>query len=302
MHGDTDDGFEALWHEHRPFLLDLAFRMLGNFGDAEDVVQDAFTRLLRVDIAEIADVRAWLVVVVTRRCLDILRSARTRHETRPDPAANPSGQPQAAAPVADPADRVTLDDSVRMALHVVLEQLSPAERAIFVLHEVFRYPFDTIAAIVGRPADACRKTASRARRRIQAASGPARFAVEPAEHRRLAEQFIAACAEGNLDDLMRLLSADVVGQVEFGAGVPPAPVLSGRRYVARTLLRHLGRGAAVTLVSQPLNGWPGALAFKDGRLYALILLETGGGLIKDIHVIRNPHSLAAVGRLVESRR
>jgi RNA polymerase sigma-70 factor (ECF subfamily) len=299
--GERDESFEALWREHRAILVDLAFRMLGNIGDAEDVVQDAFTRLLRVDRAAIEDVRAWLVVVVSRLCLDVLRSARTQRQARPDPATDPFGARPAAGPVTDPADRITLDDSVRLALHVVLEQLNPAERAVFVLHEVFRYPFETIAAVVGRPVETCRKAASRARRRIQAAAGPGRFAVEPAEHRLLAEGFIAACADGNLEALMRLLSADVVGQVEIGAGAP-APVFRGRDPVARLLLRHLGGGASVTLVSQPLNGWPGALAFRNGRLHALVVLESGGGLISHIHAIRSPRTLAAVGPLVEPRR
>lgn len=301
-HGGTDDLFQLAWREHRPFLIDLAFRMLGNIGDAEDAVQDAFTRLLRSDLSGIDDVRAWLVVVVSRRCLDVLRSARTRRDAPSDPAADPFGQLPSAEPVPDPADRITLDDSVRLALLVVLEQLSPAERAVFVLHDVFRYPFTAIASIVGRPADACRKAASRARRRIEAAAGPARFAVEPEEHRQLAERFIAACADGDLEALMRLLGADAVGRVDLGAAFPTAPVLVGRERVARNLLRHLGGGAGVTLVSQPLHGWPGALAFKDGRLHALVLLETGGGLIRHIDAIRNPHVLASVGRLVETRR
>ena len=136
-------GFEALWREHRPMLVDLAFRMLGNIGDAEDVVQDAFARLLRADLDTIEDVRGWLVVVVSRRCLDVVRSARVRRDGRTAGAdAREPAEPPADAP--DPADRVTLDDSVRMALLVVLEELTPAERATFVLHDVFRYPFGEV--------------------------------------------------------------------------------------------------------------------------------------------------------------
>jgi RNA polymerase sigma-70 factor (ECF subfamily) len=302
MAGDTEKLFESVWREHRPFLVDLAFRMLGNIGDAEDVVQDAFTRLLRVDPAEIDDRRAWLVVVVTRLCLDDLRSARTRRESYPGPESDPFGQLASAGPVPDPADRITLDDSIRLALYVVLEQLGPAERAVFVLHEVFRYPFDTIASIVGRPADTCRKAASRARRRIQAAAGPARFTVEPEQHRKLAERFIAACADGDLDALQRLLSGDVVGKVDLGAGAHPGPILAGREPVARNLLRHLGGDVGVVLVSQPVNGWPGALAFKDGRLHAVLVMEVRDGLIADIDAIRNEQTLAGLGRLVETRR
>ena len=300
--GGGDAVFEALWREHRPFLVDLAFRMLGNIGDAEDVVQDAFTRLLRADVDAIEEPRGWLVVVVSRRCLDVLRSARVRRDARPAgaDAAVPSTEPAAQTP--DPADRVTLDDNVRMALLVVLEQLTPAERTAFVLHDVFRYPFTEISEILGRPVDACRKLASRARHRIEAAGGPARFAVEPADHRLVAERFIEACAGGDLGALLQLLDADVAGEVDVGFGGAPVPVQVGRDRVARNLLRFFDGATGVTLVSQSMNGWPGVLAFKDGHLYALVTLETRDGLISDIHAVRNPLTLAAVGDLVDARR
>jgi len=149
---DLDD----LWRAHRRYLLDLAFRMLGNIGDAEDIVQEAFTRLLRVDGDEIDDVRGWLVVVVSRLCLDQLRSARVRREV--------GVEVELADDEVDPADRVTLDDSVRLALHLVLERLTAAERTVFVLHDVFQYPFEEVATIVGRSPTSCCQLASRARR------------------------------------------------------------------------------------------------------------------------------------------
>src|SRR5437867_8971105 len=149
---------ERAWREHRPFLVDLAFRMLGNISDAEDVVQDAFTRLLRVDVEELDDVRGWLVVVVSRLSLDILRSARVRREARPGAWGGVPPRVEPVDRVPDPADRVTLDDNVRMALLVVLEKLSPAERAVLVLHDVFRFPFVTVAST---SASSCRIRASR---------------------------------------------------------------------------------------------------------------------------------------------
>jgi RNA polymerase sigma-70 factor (ECF subfamily) len=298
--------FEVLWREHRPFLVDLAFRMLGNIGDAEDVVQDAFARLLRADLGTIEDVRGWLVVVVSRRCLDVLRSARVRRDgrtARPVDGGDGAGtEVGPAADTPDPADRVTLDDSVRMALLVVLEKLTPAERAAFVLHDVFRYPFNEVAAILGRPVDACRKLASRGRHRVEAAGGPARFDVEPAAHRLIAERFIAACAGGDLGALLELLDADVAGQVDVGFGDAPVPVQVGRERVAANLLRFFNGASGITLVSQSMNGWPGVLAFKDGRLYALVTLELRDGRIGDIHAVRNRLTLAAVGELVEARR
>jgi RNA polymerase sigma-70 factor, ECF subfamily len=299
MHADQ---FELLWLEHRPFLVDLAFRMLGNIGDAEDVVQDAFARLLPVDLGTIEDVRGWLVVVVSRRCLDVLRSARVRHDGRTSRADHVDAPVEPASGAPDPADRVTLDDSVRMALLVVLEELSPAERAAFVLHDVFRYPFADVADILGRPVDACRKLASRARHRVEAAGGPARFNVEPAEHRLIAERFIAACAGGDLGALLELLDADVAGQVDVGVGDAPGPVQVGRDRVAANLLRFFHGALGITLVSQSINGWPGVMAFQDGRLYALVTLEIRDGLIRDIHAVRNRFTLAAVGDLVDARR
>jgi RNA polymerase sigma-70 factor (ECF subfamily) len=299
MHGDQ---FGDLWREHRPFLVDLAFRMLGNIADAEDVVQDAFTRLLRADIDEIEDVRGWFVVVVSRLCIDVLRSAHSRREAPASTADAGSAPVVAVSPVADPADRVTLDDSVRMALFVMLEKLSPAERAVFVLHDVFRYPFETIASIVGRSPESCRKLASRARRRVDSEEVPARFAVENEEHRMVAERFIAACAGGDLAALMELLDADVSGEVDVGYLGMPAPIQVGRTRVARNLLVFFGGATGITLVSQTLNGWPGVLAFQDGRLYAIVTLETHDGVIKEIHAIRNAYTLGAVGKLVEPRR
>src|SRR5205085_11447373 len=142
-----DDDISDVWLEHRPYLIDVAFRMLGNIHDAEDVVQDAFGRLLRNGLDGIDDVRGWLVVVVSRLCLDQLRSAHSRRETNA-PAIDerrPQSVPTPAAPL-DPAERVTLDESIGMALLVVLRKLSPAERAVFVLHDVFQFSFDAVGS------------------------------------------------------------------------------------------------------------------------------------------------------------
>ena len=139
------------YQEHRPYLVDLAFRMLGDIGAAEDVVQDAFSRLLRTAPGEIADERGWLIVVTSRLCLDQIRSARSRRERAHDATEIEFVAPPAAAGLADPADRVTLDDSVRLALLVVLQRLTPAERVVFVLHDVFQMPFGTIAETVVIP-------------------------------------------------------------------------------------------------------------------------------------------------------
>jgi RNA polymerase sigma-70 factor (ECF subfamily) len=284
---------DDIWRQHRPYLIDLAFRMLGSIHDAEDVVQEAFTRLLRVDLDEIDEVRAWLVVVVSRLCLDHLRSARSRHETNVGSLAD--REPVAQSPTwTDPADRVTLDDGVRLALLIVLEQLSPAERAVFVLHDVFQFSFDAVAAIVGRTPAACRQIASRARRRIQDETGPARFQPGVDEQHQIAQGFIAACAGGDLESLMRLLDPDVVGDVDLGPGLPALRPFHGSRRVSRGLLNFFGPQSSTTLVSQPINGNPGVLVFRDRAVVGIVSFKARSGLIYDIHAIADPRKLAYV--------
>src|SRR3954471_13772198 len=200
----------ALWQEHHGYLRDVAFRMLGRVSEAEDAVQEAFVRLLGVDLDDINDVRGWLVVVVGRICLDSMGSARVRREARVDVPL------EITADAPDPSDLVTLDDNIRMALAVVLERLTPPERAAFVLHDVFQFSFDAVASIVGRTPAACRQLASRARRHIEAETGPSRFDPAPAEQHGIVERFIAACAGGNLHELLELLDADVGGDVDLG--------------------------------------------------------------------------------------
>jgi len=279
----------TVWDEHRPLMLDLAYKMLGNFSSAEDVVQEAFSRLLKVDLDAIADVRGWLVVVVSRLCLDELRSARSR---RQDLGLDPEAAP-GPDDVPDPADRITLDDDVRMALLVVLQRLSPAERTVFVLHDVFRYSFETAASIVGRSPEACRKLASRARRRIRDERGPGRFASVLPDPHRVAERFIAACAGGDIESLMELLDPDVVGEADLGEGFP-RPLQAGRDRVARNLLRFFGRDRGVRLVPHPVNGELGVLAFRQGTLVAFMAMATRDGRIFDIHAVADPAMFGAL--------
>jgi RNA polymerase sigma-70 factor, ECF subfamily len=288
-----DAAMDAAWREHRAFLVGLAFRMLGDFGDAEDIVQDAFTRLLRSNLDGIDDVRGWLIVVVSRLCLDELRSARSRREILGTDHTARSAQMQ------DPADRVSLDDNVGMALFVMLQQLSPAERTVFVLHDVFQFSFSTAASIVGRSPEACRKLASRARSRIEAETGTARFEVLPEDQQRLSERFIAACAGGDMEALIEVLDPDVVGVVDLGDGQTGPPQIGFRR-VARNLVRFFGRASGVTLVCQPLNGRLGFLAFKDRELIGFMTLKTGTTRITDIHAIADPRKIALARQLLRS--
>lgn len=292
----ADDVLSGAWRDHRAYLLDVAFRMLGSISDAEDVVQEAFSRLMSADTEAIADVRGWLMVVVGRLCLDQLRSAHTRRELSTDEIERDHrGLPDTRTP--DPADRVTLEDTVRLALTVVFEQLTPPERVAFVLHDVFRFSFESVSSIVGRSPAACRQLASRARRRIAASTDPPRFAVDMGEQHRLAQRFIEACAGGDLEPLMQVLDPDVAGDVDFGDRRHAPRRAVGRHDVADGLLRRFGPRSGMTLVSQPVNGQPGVLAFHRRRLVSVLLLDERDGLVTHIHAIAGASHSAAWIRL-----
>jgi RNA polymerase sigma-70 factor (ECF subfamily) len=279
----ADRDIAAAWRAHRPYLVNLAYQMLTDVGEAEDVAQEAFLRLSRTDLAEIDDVRGWLTVVAGRLCLDQLRSARVRLETKLFPE-----QESALVEVDvidDPADRVTLDDEVSGALLEVLRQLSPGERVAFVLHDVFAVPFDDIAETVGRPVGTCRQLARRARAKFADAT-PRPVEVAVADHRRVTEAFITACANGDLRALTALLDPAVwgVGTV-LGDPAPPPQVNHGRDDVAVNLMRYLGVRA--TVVSGP-PGAPVLLAFDRGRLFAVVVLVIRDGLVLRIEATADP--------------
>jgi RNA polymerase sigma-70 factor, ECF subfamily len=294
-----DTRIDDIWVAHRAYLVDLAFRMLGRIQDAEDAVQEAFTRLLAGDIDRIDDVRGWLAVVVSRICLDQLRSAKVRQ--RGNAGSLDDERPPVVLPTSDdPADRVTLDDSVRLALLVVLEELSPPERAVFVLHDVFGFSFDSVAGIVGRSAGACRQIAGRARRRIENETAPARFRPHTDEQNEVVRQFIAACAGSDIATLMHVLDPDVVGVVDLGPSTRARRPLVGSQQVAAGAVAFFGAATGNTLVSLPINGQAGALAFHDGKLVALLLFKTREGTIFDIHSIADREKLAFASSQLDS--
>ncbi|MFY9922724.1 MAG: RNA polymerase sigma factor SigI [Mycobacterium sp.] len=276
---------EAAWRSHRPYLVNLAYQMLSDVGEAEDVAQEAFLRLARTDIGEIDDVRGWLTVVAGRLCLDQLRSARARHE-RPETSESVDVMPSAEP---DPADRVTLDDEVRAAMLEVLRRLSPGERVSFVLHDVFQMPFEEIAETVGRPVGTCRQLARRARGKF--ADGAPRVAdIADAEHQLVTERFITACANGDLEGLTAVLDPAVwgVGTI-LGEHAPPPQVNHGPEAVGSNLLRYLGHGA--TLVNGPV-GEPVLLAFAERRLFAVIVLTMRDNLVLKIEATVDPTAAA----------
>ncbi len=283
----STDQIADAWRRHRPYLVNLGYQIIGDVGDAEDIAQEAFLRLSRMDPDEIEDVRGWLTVVTSRLCLDLVRSARARYESASD-----TGQEA----VIDesrlgPADRVTLDDEVRTALLEVLRRLSPGERVAFVLHDVFGVPFDTIADTVGRPVGTCRQLARRARAKFTGAQ-PKLSEVAPAEHQLVTEKFITACANGDIAALTAVLDPTVWGMGTVLADPAPPPQINrGPHDVATNLLRYLGPGA--TLVTGPA-GQPTVLAFADQRLFAAIVLTIRGRLITKIEAVADPSARGAL--------
>jgi RNA polymerase sigma-70 factor (ECF subfamily) len=283
-----NDRISEAWSRHRPYLVNLAYQMLGDVGDAEDVAQEAFLRLSRADVDGIEDARAWLTVVAGRLCLDQVRSARARYERPADIASEVAALNQ--APRLDPADQVTLDDEIRTALLEVLRRLSPAERVSFVLHDVFGVPFEAIAETVGRPIGTCRQLARRARTKFALAQ-PKPADVSVAEHQVVTEKFITACANGDVDALAAVLDPTVwgVGTVLLDPA-PPPQINHGPHDVAVNLMRYLGPG--VTVVSGPA-GQPVLLAFAERRLFAVVVLTIDGQLVTKIEATADPSARAA---------
>lgn len=279
----------------RRALLGLCYRMLGTVADAEDAVQETYVRWLRLSDAERVAIRnpaAWLTRVAGRVCLDMLGSARARRERYvgewlPEPV--PQDSPLAASVPLDPIEQVTLDDSVSMALLVLLESLTPAERVAFVLHDVFGVPFAEIAETVGRTPAAVRQLASQGRRRVRAGrSGVA----DRAQHDAVVRAFLGAAATGEFDRLVRLLDPDVVLRSDAGGKKSAAlrPVV-GADHVARFVLGIARRNpeAEVALVSAP-DGLA-LLATLDGDADAVFSFVVRGDRIAEVFAVRNPDKL-----------
>jgi RNA polymerase sigma-70 factor, ECF subfamily len=287
----SDERLVQVFERQRPRLVRLAYASLGSLADAEDCVQEAWLRLQRAqDRTEIRDVAAWLTTTVSRLALDVLGSARARREQYvgewlPEPIVTDIDS-------ADPADRVTLDESVSMALLVVLERLSAAERTSFLLHDVFGLSFDEVADVVGRSPAAVRQLASRARRHVE--SGRPRLPPTHAEQRELVAAFAAACQAGDLERLVSLLDPDVAWRGDGGGKVPTFPVQGGAHTVARGLLmvffEHPPQAARMALV----NGAPGMVLRDAFGFLTVISFTVDAGRITAINSVRNPEKLTTV--------
>lgn len=314
----TAEQLATAFETERPYLRRLAYGTLGSLAEAEDVVQDAWLRLQRADVAEIRSLRAWLTTVVGRLALDALDAARTRRERYvgpwlPEPLVEEAGAGPGRGPVAagtetramgqDPVERVTLDEQVTTALLVVLERLSPAERTAFVLHDVFGLPFGEVAEVVGRSPAAVRQLATRARRHVE--EGTPRYPASREEHAGVVAAFTDAWADGDVDGLLRVLDPGVTFRADGGGKVNAARIPQyGAERVARTLvgfaLTNARRGVETRGTVVDVNGLPGIL-FRDGEVTSVISLTVDGGRITAIDVVRNPDKLRHLPPLSPAR-
>ncbi|MFF4005781.1 RNA polymerase sigma factor SigJ [Streptomyces sp. NPDC001717] len=290
--------------EERRHLVNVAYRLLGSVAEAEDAVQEAYTRwyaMSRRQQEAVESPGAWLTTVAGRICLDVLGSARARRERYvgawiPEPVPDRTEWTSVrglggGAEAADPADRITLDESVNMAFLVVLESMTPAERVAFVLHDVFRYPFTEIAAIVGRTPAACRQLASSGRRRVR----DARTDVAPAAAQAgLVRDFKEAWEAKDIEALVGLLDPDATMTADGGGmvGTVLRPVVGGRS-VAQYLIHIADKAPGLTLLERTVNGRPGLVARHTGISVTVAAFEVADGRVTAIWAVRNPEKLRA---------
>ncbi len=296
-----------VYERHRPLMFSIAYRMLGSASEAEDIVQEAFLRYHRAEAAAgepggsagISSPKAYLSAVTTRLCIDYLRSARARREAYlgewlPEPLLTDNSAP-------DPEGLAEQADSLSMAFLLLLERLTPVERAVFLLHDVFGYDYDEVARIVGKSADNCRQLALRARRHV--GEQKPRFEASRSKREELAGRFFSAVGHGDMDGLVSMLAADVVVYGDSGGTSPswPRPIV-GRDHVSRLLagVAQQIRQAGISIQRAEFNGQAGArLLDPGGRLVSVFVLDIADGQVQTVRSIINPDKLRHLGPLAD---
>jgi RNA polymerase sigma factor (sigma-70 family) len=281
------------FEEHRPHLRAVAYRMLGSLAEADDAVQDTWLRMSRAGTGGVENLRGWLTTITARVCLNMLRSRKVRREDPlevhvPDPVISTNGKLQ-------PEEEALLADSVGLALQVVLDTLTPAERLAFVLHDMFELPFEEIAPMLGRTPTAARQLASRARRRVKGAEVPAPDA-DLARQREVVDAFFAAAREGEFDALLAVLDPGVVLRIDAGAARPSVSMaLRGADAVARQTLTGLKSALRVVHLRFALvNGAAGVIVSVRGRPMTVIGFTIVDGRIAEIDAIADPERVRAI--------
>lgn len=290
----STDTVTDVFEEHRPVLLGVAYRMLGRVADAEDVVQEAWLRWAGADRDDVREPRGYLVRITTRLAIDRLRQIKARQEAYvgpwlPEPYATDFGDV-----VPDTAERAVLADSVSLAVLVVMESLSPLERAVFVLREAFGYPYAEIAAMLEREEPAVRQLAGRARKHVE--ERRPRYEVDPVQRRDLTARFLAAAAEGDLEGLMSMLAPDVrlVGD-SGGKSRAPLRVLETADHVGRFVVGAARKGVTdLTWHFVEVNGGPAVLMLSGGKPDSVFQVDIADGRIQSVYIVRNPDKLQSL--------
>ena len=287
----------ATFDQHRSLLFSIAYRMLGSVADAEDMLQETFIRWQQAGEEDVRSPRAFLVTIISRLCITHLQSARVRRE---EYVGQWLPEPLVTNPGNDPLQAIHVDESLSMAFLVLLERLTPVERAIFLLREVFEYEYSDISAVLGQSEANCRQILTRARQHVNALRP--RFKASMRKRNDLLERFLRAATSGDMDALLSLLSKDAVLHSDGGGKAIAVPnVIEGAEKVARGVVGALRKLVPKEVVRCPMeiNGAPGLVSYLDGKPFSAVSLDTTDGQIRAIYIVTNPEKLEHLPKLTE---
>jgi RNA polymerase sigma-70 factor (ECF subfamily) len=290
----------ATFDQYRSLLFSVAYRMLGSVADAEDMLQETFIRWQQAGEEDVRSPRAFLVTITSRLCITHLQSARVRREEYfgqwlPEPLVTNPGN--------DPLHIIHVDESLSMAFLVLLERLTPVERAVFLLREVFEYEYSEVSSVLGQSEANCRQILRRARQHVNRLRP--RFQASTQKQNDLLDRFLRAATNGDMDDLLAVLAKDVVLQADGGGKAIAVPnVIKGAEKVARGVVGALRKLVPKEVVRRQMeiNGGPGLVSYLDGKPFSAVSLETTDGQIRAIYIVTNPEKLEHLPRLTENRK